>query len=221
MTFPAILFDCDGVLVDSEIIYIDVERQHLERIGLNYDLDDYQKRFSGLTSTDFFKFIDADHRSLGKGPLPASFADDLDKASKERLDKELSAIQGIEAVLQAYRGAKAVASSSRLTRLEGKLRQTGLHRFFDPHIYSGEQVASGKPAPDLFLFAAEKLAVTPTDCLVIEDSVNGVLAGRAAGMTVWGFTGGGHAGEALADRLIEAGAEQVIQDHHELARRLV
>lgn len=220
MDFSAILFDCDGVLVDSEAIYVAVEREHIERIGLHYELDEYQQRFNGLASTDFLTLLQQDYEALGKGSFPQDFGIKLDAASKERMDLELTDIDGIKPLLEAYNGPIAVASSSRLTRLGDKLRQTGLYRYFDPHIYSGEQVANGKPAPDLFLHAAQRLGVAPESCLVIEDSVNGVLAGRAAGMAVWGFVGGGHANDALASRLAAAGAAAVLPDHGELANRL-
>lgn len=220
MTFSAILFDCDGVLVDSETIYVEVEREHLSRIGLTYPLKEYQNRFNGLTSTDFFRALERDYRALGRGPFPDDFATNLDAETKRRMDLELEAIAGAARMLEVLDGPKAVASSSRLNRLHAKLRQTGLFRYFDPHIYSGEQVENGKPAPDLFLHAATALAVEPAGCLVIEDSVNGVLAGCAAGMTVWGFVGGGHANEDLERRLLDAGAAEVLASHQDLASRI-
>lgn len=129
------------------------------------------------------------------------------------MDAELEAVPGIQDVLERWQGPKAVASSSSLRRLQEKLSQTGLARYFHPHVYSGEQVQNGKPAPDLFLFAADRLDLSPDRCLVIEDSANGVRAAAAAGMTVWGFTGGGHADAGLASRLSDAGAAQVVPDH--------
>lgn len=220
MTFSAILFDCDGVLVDSETIYVEVEREHLSRIGLTYPLKEYQNRFNGLTSTDFFRALEQDYSALGRGPFPGDFADNLDAETKRRMDLELEQIAGAARMLEACDGPKAVASSSRLIRLHAKLHQTGLFRYFDPHIYSGEQVENGKPAPDLFLHAATALDVDPAGCLVIEDSVNGVLAGCAAGMTVWGFVGGGHANEDLEQRLLAAGAAEVLASHQDLAGRM-
>jgi len=221
MNFEAVIFDCDGVLVDSETIYVEVERQLLAEIGLHYELDDYQNRFNGLTSTDFIAALEREYALLGNGPFPADFAASLDATSMARMDKELKALPGIASFMEVYAQPAAVASSSRLARLEKKLRQTGLHEFFAPHIYSGEQVENGKPAPDLFVFAADQLAIEPARCLVIEDSVNGVRAGIAAGMTVWGFVGGGHAGPTLGDRLISAGADIVLAGHDELARQLL
>jgi len=217
MTFEAILFDCDGVLVDSEKIYVDVEREHLARIGLNYALNEYMDRFQGLGSTDFWAALDRDYRALGKGPLPETFGPDLDAATMERINRELSEISGIKQLLAAHSGPRAVASSSRLHRLTHKLKHTGLYDFFAPHIYSGEQVENGKPAPDLFLYAAEKLGVMPAGTLVIEDSANGVKAGLAAGMTVWGFVGGGHSHDGHAEQLRAAGAHRVVDSHDDLA----
>ncbi|MEP3431428.1 MAG: HAD family hydrolase [Roseibium sp.] len=220
MAFEAILFDCDGVLVDSEKIYVEVERDFLARIGLNYSLDEYMTRFQGLAGVDFFATLDADHRALGKGPLPENFGPELDAATMERIDRELLEISGIKQLLNAHSGPRAVASSSRLNRLNHKLQHTGLYDFFKPHIYSGEQVENGKPAPDLFLFAAQKLSVDPTCCLVIEDSDNGVKAGLSAGMTVWGFVGGGHSHNGHAAQLQAAGAHKVVDSHNNISELL-
>lgn len=220
MSQTAILFDCDGVLVDSETIYVQVEREHLSRIGLDYDIHDYQQRFNGLMAKDFFALVQAEHAKLEAGSFPESFFTDLEKATVERITSELTAIDGIAGVLARLERPRAVASSSRLERLHIKLRQTGLHGYFDPHIYSGEQVENGKPAPDLFLFAARQLGADPNRCVVIEDSVNGVLAGRAAGMEVWGFIGGGHASSRLGVRLAEAGATKILESHEELGAHL-
>ncbi|MET1415968.1 HAD family hydrolase [Roseibium sp. HPY-6] len=220
MAFEAILFDCDGVLVDSEIIYVEVEREHLARIGLHYGLDEYMNKFQGLGSTDFWAALDKDHRAIGKGPLPETFGPELDAATMERIDRELSEIAGIKQLLEAHEGPRAVASSSRLHRLIHKLQHTGLYDYFEPHIYSGEQVSNGKPAPDLFLLAAEKLGVDPAATLVVEDSSNGVKAGLAAGMTVWGFVGGGHSHGGHTEQLLEAGAHKVVESHSNMAELL-
>lgn len=221
MAFEAILFDCDGVLVDSEKIYVDVEREHLTKIGLHYELDTYMTRFQGLASADFQAELDRDHRALGKGPLPETFLSELDAATLARIDLELSEIAGIKQLLDAHSGPRAVASSSRLHRLTRKLRHTGLFDYFEPHIYSGEQVGNGKPAPDLFLFAAAKLGVTPAETLVVEDSTNGVRAGLAAGMSVWGFVGGGHSHDGHAEQLRTAGAHRIVDSHDDLAALLL
>lgn len=216
----AILFDCDGVLVDSEVIYNQVELRRLSSIGLSYDPVVYKTRFTGLHGRDFIAEIKADYAALNKGDFPATFEQDMVEEMYRRIETELQAISGIHDLLDRHDGPRAVASSSALTRLKRKLQITGLMSFFDDHVYSGDQVENGKPAPDLFLHAASRLGVPPSSCLVLEDSVNGVRAGRAAGMTVWGFTGGGHADPDLKNRLAGAGASQVVSSFEDMARLL-
>ena len=209
MTNKAIIFDCDGVLVNSEVIAIDTERKLLAEHGLHYEVVAFTSRFTGLSDEDFFKELDRDFAAIGKSGLPADFQENLYREKWRRFETELDAVDGIEDFLKTSTGERGVASSSPLERLHEKLHMTGLHRHFGDHIYSAEHVQKGKPAPDLFLFAAAKMERAPKDCLIIEDSVNGVRAGRAAGMTVWGFTGGGHADPELRDRLFDAGAHDV------------
>jgi len=222
MTGPhrPIIFDCDGVLVDSETIYVEVERRMLAGIGLTYPIETFQARFNGLRTADFLALLAEDYAELNQGAFPEGFFAQLDTETRARIDTELEAIAGVHDVLQRHDGPRAVASSSRADRLTVKLEKTGLSGFFGPHVYSGDLVGNGKPAPDLFLLAAEKLDLAPEDCLVIEDSAHGVTAGRAAGMTVWGFTGGGHANDHLAERLAGAGAERVVSSHTELTALL-
>ncbi len=217
MKFEAILFDCDGVLVDSEKIYVAVEQELLSGLGLSYSHEEYQQRFQGLSGKDYLKTVGEDHASRGLGPLPDAFAEDLVRTTTERIDQELEEISGIKPLLEAHQGLRAVASSSGVDRLSAKLRITGLAGYFGSHVYSSELVENGKPAPDLFLFAAGRLGAAPETCVVIEDSANGVKAGLAAGMTVIGFTGGGHSDPAHTGRLEEAGAHKVVASHDELA----
>lgn len=219
--FSAVIFDCDGVMVDSERIYLEVEMHHLAEIGLHFSRHEYQQTFNGLRPRDFILEVAATYEKLGKGPLPESFGPDLASEAYARMEADLQAIDGIHALLDRLPDSpKAVASSSSAPRLFRKLELTNLTSYFGEHIYSGDFVENGKPAPDLFLYSAEKLGVDPAGCLVIEDSVNGVLAGVAAGMDVWGFTGGGHADEALGHRLKAAGASRVFDSHHAMAAAL-
>ena len=218
MTNRALIFDCDGVLVNSEVIAIDAERKLLAEHGLRYEFSDYVSRFSGLSEDDYYKSLDDDFVQSGHAGLPQYFIARLQEEMHRRFETELAPVDGIQEFLTAFEGARGVASSSGLDLLHKKLRATGLHRHFGPHIYSAEHVQRGKPHPDLFLFTAEKLNHAPGDCVVIEDSVNGVRAGRAAGMTVWGFTGGGHADDGLGSRLEDAGADRVFDDFPAMAR---
>lgn len=217
MTTLAIIFDCDGVLVDSERIAVAVEMEHLGRLGLTYGHQDYLSRFVGLTNEDFHDALQSDHQALHGLPLPHSFFGDLKAACWARYESELTSFEGLLPLLDLFDGPVAVASSSSKELLHRKLEITALHGRFAPHIYSGDEVENGKPAPDLFLLAAERIGMKPSECMVIEDSVNGVRAAVAAGMPVWGFTGGGHADAGLAERLLSAGAGEVFSTFAELS----
>lgn len=209
MTASAIIFDCDGVLVNSEELVIDIERRFLAGLGLVYDDVEFLTRFVGTSDRDFVAALQADHAERGQGIFPDDFLQQVRAVSFHRFTTDLRAVEGLEAYLAGLRRPKAVASSSTVRSLTRKLSLTGLADWFGEHVYSAEHVENGKPAPDLFLHAADRLGVRPVDCIVIEDSVMGVQAGIAAGMEVWGFTGGGHADAGLGDRLAAAGAVEV------------
>jgi len=129
----------------------------------------------------------------------------------------LSPMVGVEDLLAALPMPRCVASNGRLDRVRQRLALTGLLAFFDPHVFSASQVAFGKPAPDLFLFAAQRLGARPGECTVVEDSIPGVEAAIAARMPVVGFCGGGHCPQDHADRLIAAGCSRVFAKMPDLA----
>lgn len=208
----AIIFDCDGVLVDSEIIAMRAGMRALKELGLTYDEDDFIHRHCGTTVDAYLKSIEGDHQSAFGKPLPDGFVEKLMQETKDEMDASLEAVPGVHDVVDAIQHPLAVASSSGLNRLHFKLKKTDLHHRFDPHIYSGDQVEKGKPAPDLFLFAAEQLGIHPEKCIAIEDSVNGVKSALAAGMTVIGFTGGSHCRPSHTKYLSDAGAS-VVANH--------
>ena len=212
--FAALIFDCDGVLVDSERIHVAEEIALLAELGLIYERSEYLTRFVGLGLPEFHAELARDHQAAGLGPFPTDFRSRLDARAWPRIEADLVALPGAEALARKFAGAKAVASSSATKRLARKLQLVGFSDLFAPHIYSTSQVAHSKPAPDLFLFAASRLGAPADTCLVIEDSVNGVLAAKAAGMTAFGYTGGGHADPGLGDRLLNAGARACF-DHHD------
>jgi len=210
MNFDAIIFDCDGVLVDSEILSIRGERRVLKEHGLNYELDEFVRRFVGLHDEAFYAALRDDYRSVHKRDAPDGFEEAVLDGRRQEMHA-LTIIHGADKALQSH-STIAVASSSRAHFLEAKLKRMNLWEFAAPHVYSADLVPHGKPAPDIFRYTAKKLGVAANKCLVIEDSVNGVNAGHAAGMTVWGFTGGGHCSDAHGDRLLTAGASRVAQD---------
>jgi len=206
----AVIFDCDGVLVDSEVLAVEVETQMLAELGLVYDHALFKARFMGMSDAAFFAELDADCREKLGIPLPLDFAG----RCRERLYREVGVrlveVAGARKAVAGLTRKKAVASSSTLEKLHIKLARAALWDHFAPHVYGADHVRHAKPAPDLFLYAAERLGTAPSACLVIEDSVNGVLAGVSAGMLVWGFAGGGHMDSGSRARLAAAGSERIV-----------
>ena len=216
----AIIFDSDGVLVDSEAIHIAVERALLAELGLVYEEDVYISRFVGLADRDFYTALEMDYLKLKRGPFPTDFGEKLQEAIWSRVEKELQPLPGVADVIEAFEGRVAVASSAPTERLMAKLDLTDLAQLIVPHIYSADLVEHGEPAPDLFLLAAERLEVAARERMVIEDSIHGIEAAVAAGMTAIGFTGGSHADDKLGRRLKDRGARHVVSSHADLLRLL-
>lgn len=215
----AVIFDCDGVLVDSEVLALEIELAALAELGLAYEEGDYKARFMGMSTEAFYRAVDADHRAHHGRGLPEGFREACNARYRDawhRLDEVPGARRAVEGVALP----KAVASSSGEEALRRKLEKTALWPLFAPHVYSADHVAQAKPAPDLFLHAARALAVAPERCLVLEDSVNGIAAARAAGMTAWGFLGGGHMDAGVGARLTRAGAERLLRDWPSASREL-
>ncbi|MBB5517742.1 HAD family hydrolase [Amphiplicatus metriothermophilus] len=219
MAFDAILFDCDGVLVDSEILGLEDCARYLRGHGLAWSGADLVRLFTGLRDDVFAERLAAAYGAVHGRPPPEGFFEGLIEERRKRRHA-LQPVRGAKAALEAIRLPRAVASSSRAVYLESKLRRVGLWDLVAPHVYSAETVARGKPAPDIYLYAAERLGADPARCLVVEDSAHGVESGRAAGMTVWGFLGGGHCFEGHDARLVAAGATWIARDFDALLARL-
>lgn len=215
---PALhIFDCDGVLVDSEVLVTRIESQLLHDIGVELAPESIAEAFVGLTEAQTRHRIESEWRVA----FPEDFAATKRAMIEEVFRAELRAVPGIERVLEAVPGPRCVASSSAPDRIRTSLAVTGLERFFGDHVFSATNVARGKPAPDLFLHAAAVMHAEPSRCVVIEDSPPGVAAGRAAGMQVIGFTGASHSGPALVEKLRTAGAHRVVPDADALFDALV
>ena len=211
----AVIFDCDGVLVDSEVLIHAIELEVLSELGLHYESGPFKARFMGLSNAAYFKALNAEAiEGIGR-PVEAEVRPRMVSMIEKAFADQLAEVKGARAAVAALHLPKAVASSSGIRALDYKLKKLDLWDSFAPHVYSGEHVAHAKPAPDLFLHAAAKLDTPPAECLVIEDSVHGVSAGLAAGMTVWGFAGGGHMDAAMGVRLMEAGAKRLVTDWDE------
>lgn len=205
-----VIFDCDGVLVDSEAIYITAELEFLAQAGVRFERRAYVQQFMGLGPRDWQARLDAHFRERTGAALPADFFSALDAFVLEALRTRLTALPGARAAVAGVGVMRCVASSTPLPLLRWKLEHTGLIDLLDPNLFSADQVRCGKPAPDLFLLAAATLDVDPHRCVAVEDSANGVLAGKAAGMRVIGVTAGGHCLDDHADTLTAGGADLVI-----------
>ncbi|MBC9247303.1 HAD family hydrolase [Paracoccus sp. 11-3] len=207
MTY-ALIFDCDGVLVDSEPLSIAELGDTLRAAGAVITNDEMFARMIGRSVASI---VDIVRQEQGVDATP--LLPDYRRRLAQRFQQELYPIPGIaHALLELQSLPKAVASSSTPARIAQSLELTGLAGFFGTRVYSAVQVQNGKPAPDLFLLAARELAVPPENCIVIEDSGAGVRAAKAAGMYCIGLLGGSHAqASGLAQKLPQSGADAIAQ----------
>jgi HAD superfamily hydrolase (TIGR01509 family) len=200
-----IIFDCDGVLVDSELLSCGCLSQVLASHGIGLGVDQALELFVGRSVAAI-----REHYGARGCPLPDEFPAQLRARVRETFAASLLPIEGVSAVLGRLRSPFCVASSSDLDRVGFSLALTGLSGYFGERLFSSQMVKRGKPAPDLFLHAAAAMGADPARTLVIEDSVSGVQAGKAAGMTVWGFVGGGHYEQRDGRGILKAaGADRV------------
>jgi HAD superfamily hydrolase (TIGR01509 family) len=207
-----VIFDCDGVLVDSEVISCRAHAETLTRHGYPISADQVLDRFLGVSEREARLMIE--HETGRK--LPDDFESQVKQATLQSYADDLRAISYVGEAIAAIGAPKCVASSGTPDKIRHGLTCAGLYHQFTPHIFSASQVKRGKPAPDLFLFAAAQMAASPKRCVVIEDSVPGVTGARAAGMTVLGFHGGSHCRPGHADLLRAAGAAVTFDDMREL-----
>jgi len=212
VNFDLVIFDCDGVLVDSEVISCRAHAETLTRHGYPITSDQVFDRFLGRSMRKTTLEIEAE---LGR-PLPEDFHTQVYAEIFRLFAASLEATPHIEQTLAAITTPMCVASSGPPEKISTSLNHVGLYDRFAPHIFSAVQVSNGKPAPDLFLFAAEQMRTPPARCLVIEDSVAGVTGARAAGMLVFGYHGGSHCRPDTADTLRAAGAAATFDDMRQL-----
>jgi HAD superfamily hydrolase (TIGR01509 family) len=207
-----IIFDCDGVLVDSEVIACRSHASTLSRHGYPITAEQVFQRFLGRSARQATLEVEAE---LGRS-LPENFQADLQEELYRGFADDLVAIPFIVDALDRISQPVCVASSGSHQRMQVSLGRTGLYDRFAPNIFSAQQVRHGKPAPDLFLFAAAQMKTEPACCLVVEDSVSGIAGAVAAGMTVLGFHGGSHCREGHAATLRAAGAVETFDDMRQL-----
>jgi HAD superfamily hydrolase (TIGR01509 family) len=203
-----IIFDCDGVLIDSEILVCRLTSEELTRVGYPTSVDDVIARFAGRAERSMIAEIERDWQQS----VPPEYFTRIRSRITESYAGELKAIAEVRDTIELIRCDLCVASSSYPEKLQLGLRSAGLLDLFGGNVVSASRVINGKPAPDVFIYAAGWMRTPIANCLVVEDSVPGVRAARAAGMRVLGFVGGGHCRDGHGARLLDAGAERVI-DH--------
>jgi HAD superfamily hydrolase (TIGR01509 family) len=212
VNFDLIIFDCDGVLVDSEVISSRAHAEVLTRHGYPITADQVLERFLGVSDREARLITEAEISRR----LPDDFELQVKQATLQFYADDLRAISYVGEAIAAIGLPKCVASSGTPEKIHHGLTSAGLYDLLAPHIFSASQVKRGKPAPDLFLFAAEQMRASPERCLVIEDSIPGITGALAAGMTVLGFHGGSHCRPGYADTLRAAGAAMTFDDMRQL-----
>ena len=216
--FDLVIFDFDGVLVDSEILACQAWSDWLMRMGIPVTLQDMVEKYTGQTVSRIKTRIENEYDAT----LPDGFLDEINPHVEELFAQKLQAVPRAHDFVRHLPCPVCIASGSTLESISKCLGYTKLDEFFraGTNVYSAWTVKHGKPAPDIFLLAAEKSGVSPEKCLVIEDSVAGVTAGVAAGMTVFGFTGASHCTPKQADLLKEAGATSVFNSFAQAEKAL-
>lgn len=211
-----VVFDCDGVLVDSEVLSCRAMASVLNAAGMPVT-EGMIGRCFGMKQADILQHL---ARETGQ-PIPAGAAEAIWPATRTLFERDLLPMPGVVRFLSRLKDhPRCVASSSSLERIRFSLARTGLDAFFGDAIFSSQQVARGKPAPDLFLFAAAEMRVAPERAVVIEDSVHGVAGARAAGMRAIGFLGGSHIQPNHDAALARSGAEAAEPDYAAVERRI-
>jgi HAD superfamily hydrolase (TIGR01509 family) len=204
---PLLIFDCDGVLVDSEYLFARVASDCLSEIGITMAAEDAARRFAGVSIIDMLAEIERERDFA----LPDGFFDHLIAREDDAYARLLEPLPGVREAILSLDLPRCVASSSLPERIAASLVKTKLDDLFAGTArFSTVLVRNGKPAPDIFRHAAKEMGEMPQRCVVIEDSVPGVIGAVAAGMKVIGFTGGRHCGKDHGARLAAAGAGKVI-----------
>jgi len=205
--FDLVIFDCDGVVVDSERLVFDVFGSFIRSLGVHLTDAETREQFLGRSLADCMAIVELLRGTPAPAGAPERYMADRDRVLRERVEP----VVGIRDVLATLEIPFCIASSGGHDKMRITLGATKLMPLFEGRLFSATEVPRAKPAPDIFLFAAERMGATPARTVVIEDSVNGVLAGCAAGMTVFGYVD-----LTPAAKLAEAGATRTFTDMREL-----
>lgn len=213
-----IIFDCDGTLIDSEFLAAQIESDQLRKAGFDIPAEEFAERFAGMTTKEIMMEVEREENI----PLQASLLEETQDILNQRIPEEAIAIEGAADALKKIKVQMCVCSNSPESRLELMLTKNQLIGYFGDRVYSSRNVGGKrpKPHPDVFLHAIDVLDSEPDFTIVIEDSEAGVKAAKAAGARVIGFTGASHSYPGHSDKLIEAGAETVINRMSDLPQML-
>jgi HAD superfamily hydrolase (TIGR01509 family) len=216
MSVGLLIFDFDGVIADSEGLANEVLARYATELGAPMSEQNALERFAGKRIGD----VTASVEQLVGGPLPG-FADELLRRTLKAFETGLREVRGVGAFLHEHRDLpRCIASSSAPKRIEFCLSLLKLGSYFGDNIFSADQVARGKPYPDIFLLAANRMNADRTTAVVIEDSPGGVQAALAAGMRVIGLLAATHLGHDHREKLRAAGAEMLAADYNEVSKIL-
>ena len=208
----ALIYDFDGVIADSEVLVNTAMAEGVTRLGLPMTAEGSIATYLGMRWPEVVARTEVLLAEQGIAP-PANFGDLLKTNIHRRFKTELTEVPGARTAIRHFAHLpRAIASSSSADRLALCLEALNLTEDFGTHVYSAELVTNGKPAPDIFLLAAERLNVRPSDCIVIEDSPGGIRAARAAGMTAIGLHAAGHLSAGHDGKLRDAGAHHIAKD---------
>ncbi len=188
MKYELVIFDCDGVLIDSEYLTCQIDLEAVNQLGHTLALEDYMDVAVGCISQE----VDRKLFERFKIKIPPNFWPKVELGYQKEFEERLLPIKGVKELIQGLKVPYCVASSSDAARLELTLTLAGLISLVQGRVYGRECVQHAKPAPDIFLYAAEQMGIAPSKCLVIEDSIHGIQAAQKAGMDVWAFCGGKH-----------------------------
>ena len=212
-----IIFDFDGVLVDSETMGCQIWSDVFAKHGMTVSAQDIMEKYTGKTGTLICSLVEQEYGYH----IPDGFLDEVNETTEEIMSRELKTVAGVLETMPKLYVPVCIASGSRPKRLNMCLDVTGLRRWFpDETVFNSHCVKNGKPAPDLFFYAAEKMKVSPEKCLVIEDSTAGIIGAKAAGMKAYGFIGASHCTPERGRQLIENGADLLFDDFTKLPELL-
>lgn len=210
----AVIFDNDGVLVNSEETAVLNDAPFLAQFGLKFDQAEYAALMSGQTGAAFLQRMDQECQHQTGKPLPTDFQTRLRENYRHQVANLLQQVEGAGTLVHALKNAGvpiAVASNGEHESLKRKLEKATLYDVMLPHIYNKDDSGGKpKPAPDLYLYTAQKINTAPAECIVVEDSPTGIAAGKAAGMYVIGYAGGKHRDKNYRNVLLQSGADSVV-----------